>query len=73
VAPEDAKRGDQTVDRFADSASTPAEESKVSGRIDGERFAARFKYLELAEFTQDSRGSFLIGDVLKNLAENQIG
>jgi len=68
----EAKRGNQTVDRLADSASPPAELPKISGGFDGQLLATSFENLELTKFAQHSCKCILISDTLKSLAENQV-
>jgi len=68
----EAKRGNQTIDRLADGASSPAEIPEISRRFDSQLLATSFENLEFTKFAQDSCKCILISDALKSLAENQV-
>jgi hypothetical protein len=67
-----AKRGNQTIDGFADRTSPLTQTPELSRGLNSQVLTAGLKYLKLTKFTQHSHERLFVSDTLKGLAENQI-
>ena len=68
----ETKSCDEAINRLADSVATPAKDSVISRRGNGELGASGWKYLAFAEFGKHGLERALVGNALQYLTKNNI-